>query len=151
MMKEIAKNKKAYFDYEILDEYEAGLMLTGAEIKSIRAGNVNLKGSYVGEIQAGSTIGLAVKGMHVSPYTPMKVAQDPTRERPLLLHKKEIEKLRGKLTEQGLTIIPLKIYIKKGYCKLLIGVCRGKKKHDKRKTLKKKAQDMEVKRALKNY
>ncbi len=146
-MKEIAKNKKAYFDYEILDEYEAGIVLTGAEIKSIRAGNVNLKGSYVGETEGE----LMVKSMHVSVYAPMKIAQDPTRERKLLLHKKEIEKLKGKLGEQGLTVIPLRIYLKKGYCKLSIGVCKGKKKHDKRHDLKKKAQNMEVKRALKKY
>ena len=146
-MKELSKNKKVYFDYEILEDYEAGIVLTGAEIKSVRAGNVNLKGSYVGE----SEKGLAVKNMHISVYPQMQIPQEPTRERELLLHKKEIDKLRGKLSEQGLAIIPLKIYIKKGYCKLLLGVCKGKKKHDKRSTLKEKAQNMEIKRALKRY
>ena len=146
-MKQIAQNKQAYFNYEVLEYIEAGIILTGPEIKSIRTGNVNLKGSYVSE-EKGE---LFIKGMHISEYPYMKTPQDPLRERKLLLHKKEVSKLIGKLSEQGLAIIPLKIYLKKGYCKLLIGLCKGKKKYDKRKDLKKKAQDMEVKRALKNY
>lgn len=150
-MKEIAKNKKAYFDYEVLEEIEAGIVLTGAEIKSVRKGNINLKSAYVSNISEGKTQELLVKNMHIAVYPQMNVPQDPTRERKLLLHRKEIDKLHGKLTEQGLTLIPLKMYLKKGYAKLLLGLCKGKKKHDKRKTLKKKAQDMEMKRALKKY
>ncbi|MBT6069053.1 SsrA-binding protein SmpB [Candidatus Peregrinibacteria bacterium] len=146
-MKEIAKNKKAYFDYEILEEYESGIILTGAEIKSIRGGNVNLKGSYVGETEGK----LAVKNMHISVYAAIQTPQEPTRERFLLLHKKEIDKIQGKLKERGLAVIPLRLYLKKGYAKLSIGICRGKKNHDKRQTLKRKDQDMEVKRALKKY
>ncbi|MDP4008059.1 MAG: SsrA-binding protein SmpB [Candidatus Peregrinibacteria bacterium] len=145
--KELAQNKKAYFDYEVLEEVEAGLVLTGAEIKSIRSGNVNLKGSYVGE----TAKGLAVKNMHISEYPQMDTKQSPLRERRLLLHKKEIEKLQIKLKEKNLTIIPLKMYLKKGYCKLLLGLCKGKKQHDKRDTLKRKDQDMEIRREMKKY
>lgn len=145
--KEIAQNKKAYFDYAVLEEIEAGIVLTGAEIKSIRCGNVNLKGSYVGE----TTNGLSVKNMHISEYPKMDIKQEPLRERPLLLHKKEIEKLKIKLKEKNLTIIPLKMYLKKGYCKLLLGLCKGKKQHDKRNVLKRKDQDMEIKREMKKY
>lgn len=144
-MKEITKNKKAYFDYEILEEIEAGLVLNGAEIKSIRAGNVNLAGAYIGEIEKG----LAVRNMHISPYAQMDIKQDPIRERRILLHKKEIGKLHGKLKERNLTVIPLKLYLKKGYAKLLLGVCKGRKKHDKREVLKRRDQDMEIRRHLK--
>src|SRR3989338_7594136 len=139
-MKEISKNKKAYFDYEILEELEAGIVLTGAEIKSIRAGNVNLKGSYVGE----SAHGLSVKNMHISEHPHMEREDGPLRERQLLLHKKEIGKLHGKLKEKNLTVIPLKLYLKKGYAKLLLGLCKGRKKHDKRNVLKRKDEDMEI-------
>lgn len=146
-MKEITKNKKAYFNYEILEEIEAGLVLNGAEIKSIRAGNVNLTGAYVGE----AAKGLAVKSMHISAYAGMDIKQEPLRERSILLHKKEIEKLHGKLKERNLTVIPLKLYLKKGYAKLLLGVCKGRKKHDKREVLKRRDQDMEIRKKLKKF
>lgn len=143
-MKEITKNKKAYFDYEILEEIEAGLVLNGAEIKSIRAGNVNLRGSYIGETENG----LIVRNMHISEYRLVDMREDPLRERQILLHKKEIDKLRGKLKEKNLTVIPLKLYLKKGYAKLLLGVCKGRKKHNKREVLKRRDQDMEIRRHL---
>lgn len=144
-MKEITKNKKAYFDYEILEEIEAGLVLNGAEIKSIRAGNVNLAGAYIGEIEKG----LVVRNMHISEYRMADIELDPLRERRILLRKKEIDKLLGKLKEKNLTVIPLKLYLKKGYAKLLLGVCKGRKKHDKREVLKRRDQDMEISRAMK--
>lgn len=145
-MKEITKNKKAYFDYEIMEEVEAGIILTGAEIKSVRGGNVNLTGAYIGEIEGG----LAIKNMHISPFAQMDVKQDPVRERGILLHKKEIDKLKGNLKEKNLTVIPLKLILKKGYAKLLLGICKGRKKHDKREVLKKRDQNMEIRRAHTN-
>lgn len=145
----IAKNKKAYFDYEILKDFEAGLLLTGSEIKSIRAKNANLKGSYVteknGEIWA--------KDIHISPYK-FSTEKDinPLRTRKLLLNKKEIDYILGKMQTPGVTSIPLELYLnQKGLAKLKIGVVRGKKKYDKRESLKRKDQNREIARRLKNF
>ncbi len=148
-MKIIAQNKKARFDYEILEELEAGVVLTGAEIKSIRQGKVNLKGSYVGASVHKNTGGLYVKQMHITKYAQTDTPQNPLRDRKLLLHKKEILRIFSKTTEKGMAVIPLKLYLKKGYAKLLLGIGKGKKQYDKRRTLKKKAETMEVKQALK--
>ncbi len=145
----IAKNKKAYFDYEILKDFEAGIMLNGSEIKSIRAKNVNLKGSYITE--KGNEIW--AKDLHISPY---KFANDdsldPLRSRKLLLNRKEIDYILGQLSHPGITSIPLELHLnKKGLAKLKIGVVRGKKKYDKRESIKRKDQNREIARRMKQY
>lgn len=143
--KMVAQNKKAYHDYAIEETYEAGIVLQGTEIKSIRAGKVNLKDSYA-RIQNNE---IYLFGMHVSPYEQgNRYNHDPLRTRKLLLHRKEISKLIGESKEVGYSIVPLKMYLKNGYAKVLIGLARGKKKYDKREDLKKKEAKREIERAF---
>lgn len=143
--KMVAQNKKAYHDYAIEETYEAGIVLQGTEIKSIRAGKVNLKDSYA-RIQNNE---IYLFGMHVSPYEQgNRYNHDPLRTRKLLMHRKEINKLIGESMEVGYSIVPLKMYLKNGYAKVLIGLARGKKKYDKREDLKKKEAKREVERAF---
>ncbi|EWG11629.1 SsrA-binding protein SmpB [Cytobacillus firmus] len=143
--KMVAQNKKAYHDYAIEETYEAGIVLQGTEIKSIRAGKVNLKDSYA-RIQNNE---IYLFGMHVSPYEQgNRYNHDPLRTRKLLMHRKEINKLIGESKEVGYSIVPLKMYLKNGYAKVLIGLARGKKKYDKREDLKKKEAKREVERAF---
>ncbi len=145
---EIAQNKKAYHDYEILDTIEAGIVLKGTEIKSIREHNVNLKDSYV-LIRDGEA---KVYNMHISPYGFGNIFNhDPTSTRKLLLHKKEILKLSNLISQKGVTLIPLKIYIKGKYAKLLVGIAKGKKLHNKKEAIKEKDIQREMDRELKNY
>ncbi|MBR2100317.1 MAG: SsrA-binding protein SmpB [Eubacterium sp.] len=142
----IARNKKAYHDYFVLEKYEAGIELFGTEIKSIRAGRVNLKDSYC-SVDNGEMFAL---GMHISPYEQgNRFNRDPMRKKKLLLHKKEIMKLFGQSQQQGLSIIPLEIYIKNGRAKLEIGLCKGKKLYDKRATEAKKSADRTIEREFK--
>lgn len=142
----ITKNKKATFDYFILDKYEAGIALYGTEIKSIRLGNVNLKDSYC-EIDNGE---MFVLGMHISPYEKGSYFnKEPLRPKKLLLHKREIMTLLGKVKQDGLTLIPLSLYFKGSKAKLEIGLCKGKKLYDKRDTIAKKEADRNVERQLK--
>ena len=142
----IARNKKAYHDYFVLEKYEAGIELFGTEIKSIRAGRVNLKDSYC-SFDSGEIYAL---GMHISPYEMgNRFNRDPMRKKKLLLHKKEIMKLFGQSQQQGLSIVPLELYITKGRAKLLIGLCKGKKLYDKRAVEAKKSADREMERNLK--
>ncbi len=125
----VAQNKKAWHDYFIIEEYEAGIALCGTEVKSIRQGRVNLKDSWCG-VKNGE---LYVNNMHVSPYEQGNIYnRDPTRPRKLLMHKREIMRLFGESKTQGLAIIPLSIYFKDGRAKLQIGLCKGKKLYDKR-------------------
>ncbi|MDO4281602.1 MAG: SsrA-binding protein SmpB [Peptococcaceae bacterium] len=143
--KQIAENRKARHDYFILDTMEAGLALRGTEVKSMRAGRVNLKDSYI-FIQNNEAY---IEGMHVSPYEQgNRYNVDPLRKRKLLLHKKEILKLRMKTQEQGLSIVPLKLYFKGDKIKVEIAVVRGKKLYDKRATEAKKTAQREIHRAL---
>lgn len=129
------KNKKAYFDYSILEEIEAGLVLVGTEIKSIRKGSANLKDSFV-VIKNNEAM---VLNMYIDVYFEgNQFNHDPRRTRKLLLHKKEIQKLREKVSQDGVTLIPLKMYFKKNHVKILVGVCKGKKLYDKRESIKKK-------------
>ena len=149
----LAQNKKAFADYEILEKIEAGIQLSGPEVKSVRASQTNLKGSYVEITKKGEAF---TRKIHISPYKHASNQQtdyNPTRRRKLLLHKKEIHKLETALNEKGTTIVPLDFHLKGNHIKLTIGVCRGKKKHDRRNELKKRTQDLEVRRALKktNY
>ena len=142
----IARNKKAYHDYFVLDTYEAGIELYGTEIKSIRRGRVNLKDSYCG-VDNGEMFAL---GMHISPYEQGNIFnRDPMRRKRLLLHKREILRLFQQSQQQGLSIVPLELYIKNGRAKLQIGLCKGKKLHDKRETAAKKDAQRAIERAMK--
>ncbi|MCP4292305.1 MAG: SsrA-binding protein SmpB [bacterium] len=134
-IKIISKNRKAFHNFEILDTWEAGLVLMGTEVKSLRNGRVNLGDSY-GEIRKGEGY---VVSMHIGPYEMgNRENHEPYRTRKLLLNKRELRKIRPKLEEQGLTLVPLKIYFKKGLVKLELGLGRGKKLHDKRDSKAKK-------------
>lgn len=147
----LARNKKAFADYEILEKIEAGIELTGPEVKSARLGQANLKGSH---IEVSKKPEAFVRGIHISPYKQASGQQkdyNPTRTRRLLLHKSEINKLIGQLDQKGQTVVPLDLHLKGNRIKLTIGICRGKKKHDRRQELKKKSQDLEVRRNLKKY
>ena len=147
--KTIAQNRKAYHDYFVLETYEAGIELFGTEIKSIRAGRVNLKDSFC-SVDDGEMYAI---GMHISPYEQgNRFNRDPMRKKKLLLHKKEINKLFAESQQQGLSIIPLQLYIRKGRAKLQIGLCKGKKMYDKRAVQAKKDSDRSIERAMKgNY
>ena len=145
-MKILAKNKKAFHEYEILETFEAGIALQGTEVKSVKNGQINLRDAYV-KIKNEEALLISC---HIAHYEQGNRANhEETRTRKLLLHKKEILKLLSKVNEQGLSIIPLKIYLKGNYVKLEIGLARGKKKYDKRETLKRKEQEREAQRALK--
>lgn len=131
----LANNKKAYFDYFIEDKWEAGISLYGTEVKSIRMGKVSIKESYI-KIENGEVF---VYNMHVSPYEKGNIFnRDPIRVRKLLLHRAEINKLSGKITEKGYTLVPLQVYIKDGLVKVEIGLAKGKKLYDKRDSIAKK-------------
>ncbi len=145
-MKIFAENKKARFNYEILEEYEAGIMLTGPEVKSVRAGQISIKESFATTKQGE----LYLTNAHISPYKPaLNTDYNPTRSRKLLLKKSEIIKLIGKAQAEGNTLIPLKIYSKNNLIKVEIGLGKGKKRYDKRETIKKREQERDIKRALK--
>lgn len=148
-IKIIADNRQARFLYEILERYEAGIELKGTEVKSIRAGKINLKDGY-GLIRNGEAWLLNV---HISPYeaSGQYFNHEAKRSRKLLLHHREISKLLGKLGQQGLTLVPLKIYFKNSLVKLELGLAKGKKIHDKRETLKKRQDQREISRAMKRW
>lgn len=143
-----AKNRKAFHDYEILEKFEAGIVLFGEEVKSIKARQVNLKGSFV-DVWKDEAF---MNNVHVSRYKQScRMDLDPTRKRKLILHKKEISKIEAAITQKGVTCIPLELYPKQGLIKLQIGICRGKKLYDKRETLKKRDQEIEINRQIKRY
>lgn len=145
----LSQNKKAFVDFEVLEKIEAGIELTGAEVKSVRAGHANLKGSY---IEVSPKAEAFTRNIHISPYKNAPQADyNPTRKRRLLLHKKEILKLQAKIDEKGTTVVPLDFHLNNNRIKLTIGICKGKKKHDRRDDLKKKSQDLEIRRSLKKY
>ena len=145
--KVIAQNKKANHDYFIEDTYEAGMVLTGTEIKAVRGSRVQLKDSYV-RLTGGEAW---IINMHISPFEQgNRFNHDPLRERKLLLHKKQIGELIGAVKRDGYTIVPLKMYIKDGYAKLLIGLGKGKKDYDKRNDMKKKEAKRDMERAFKD-
>lgn len=146
-IKIIATNKKAYHEYFIDEVYEAGLVLTGTEVKSLRLGQVNIKESFC-RLVGGEVF---INNMNISPYEQgSRENVDPTRVRKLLLHKEEIAKLFRKVEERGFSLVPTRIYFKNGRVKLEIGVGRGKKLHDKRQTLKQKEADREMARAMRD-
>ncbi len=144
-IKIVTRNRKARHDYEILDTYEAGLALTGSEIKSIRAGRVNLREGFVrprdGELWLLNT--------HIAPYDQAGVyTHDPLRPRKLLLHRREINRIMSSIQEKGLTVIPTMLYLKRGLAKVEIALARGKKKYDKRQALREKTSKRQIERAL---
>ena len=143
----VAQNRKARHDYHIEETYEAGIVLTGTEIKSLRGGQGNLKDSFA-RISNGEAW---LHNMHISPYEQgNRYNHEPTRARKLLLHKKEIDRLIGLTKEKGYTLVPLRVYIKNGFAKVLIGLGKGKKKYDKREDLKEKDAKREIQRAFKD-
>jgi SsrA-binding protein len=142
----IASNRKAYHDYFVLQKMEAGIALTGTEVKSLREGRVNLKDSYVA-VERGEAFLVAV---HISPYSHgNRENHDPERKRKLLLHRREIDRLQGQIVEKGLTIVPLRLYFKGGRVKAEIAVVRGKKLFDKRETEKRRELEREAAAAMK--
>ncbi len=142
----VAQNKKAYHDYFVLEEYEAGIELFGTEVKSIRQGRVNLKDAWC-SIDSGE---IFVNGMHISPYEQGNIFnRDPLRKKKLLMHKKEIHKLYGTIKQQGLTLIPLSVYFNKGKTKIKLGLCKGKKIYDKRDVAAKKEANRSIDREIK--
>lgn len=146
LMSIVAKNSKAYHDYFIEDTVEAGISLVGTEVKSLRAGRANLTDSYV-LIKDGEVFLL---NCHISPYSHGNIMNhEPTRTRKLLLHRKEIERMRGKLITKGYTLIPLKIYFKGSYAKVEVGLCKGKAQYEKRESIKEREAKREINKALK--
>lgn len=143
--KVVARNRKARHEYEILEQFEAGIVLEGAEVKSLRDGRASFTDTYA-RVENGEAW---LHGLHISPYENASVdAPDPLRTRKLLLSRREIEHLRGKTQEGGLTLIPLDIHFRRGYAKLALALARGKKRYDRREDLKKKAMKREVERAV---
>ncbi len=147
-IKPIAENRKARFDYFIEDKFEAGMVLKGTEVKSLRQGRANLKDSYA-KIKRGEVY---VHQMHISPY-PFAYYNnhEPLRVRKLLLHKYEIKKLTGKINERGYSLIPLRLYFREGKVKILLGLAKGKRKHDKRETIRRRDEKRDLDRQRKEY
>ena len=149
-MKEITTNRKAFHEYFVLERFEAGIELAGTEVKSIRAGNVNLKDTFC-TIKDGE---LFVRGMHISPYEHGNIFnKDPVRPRRLLMHKREIVKLNSRIMQDGVALIPLSLYFKDSRVKLELGLCKGKKLHDKRDSEAERQSKRDIDRILKekNY
>ena len=147
-VKIIAQNKKAYHDYFVEEKYEAGVELFGTEVKSIRAGKVNIKESYC-DIKDGEVFAV---GMHISPYEQGNVFnKDPIRPKKLLLHKREILKLFGLVAQKGYTLVPLQVYLKNSRVKIEIGLCRGKKLYDKRDDMARNDAKRDMERAFKSH
>lgn len=144
----IAQNRKARFEYTILDTVEAGIVLKGTEIKSIRAGRINLKDGYA-SIRNGE---IFLYNVHIAPFEQgNQFNHDPIRTRKLLMKKKQIDRLFGEVKQNGVTLVPLKVYIKNGFAKVLIGLAKGKKQYDKRESIKQQDQKRQVQRALKDH
>lgn len=142
----IAQNRKAHHDYFVEDRYEAGIALFGTEVKSLRAGQVNLKDSYC-EVRAGEIFAV---GVHISPYEKGNIFnRDPLRERKLLMHRREIMKLHGLVARDGYTLVPLSLYFSGSHVKMEVGLCRGKKLYDKRDADAKKQADRDIERYTK--
>ncbi|HIF06233.1 MAG TPA: SsrA-binding protein SmpB [Gemmatimonadetes bacterium] len=146
--KVVGRNRKARHEYEILDTHEAGIVLKGPEVKSLRAGQLAFRDAFA-RVEGGE---LWLYNLHISPYEQANRAnQDPDRVRKLLMHREEIRRLVSKTDEKGLTLIPLEVYFRNGKAKLLLGVARGRRLYDKREKLKKQTQDREAKRAMSEH
>lgn len=145
---EIIRNKKATFEYEIIERFEAGIVLKGTEVKSVRMKKVSIQESYA-HIKNGEVF---IKGMNISPYDMgNRFNHEADRERKLLLHRQEIKRLTGKLREKGFTLVPMRVYIKNGKVKMELGLGKGKAVYDKRKTIKQRDLDRDMQRDLKKY
>lgn len=147
--KQIASNKSATYEYIVVDKYEAGIVLEGTEVKSLRKGNVNLKDSFC-YIENGE---LFLKNAHIAVYDKSGAfnSKDAKRDRKLLLHKTEIIRIKSKVNEQGMTLVPLKLYFKEALIKIELGLCKGKHTYDKKQSIKEKDIKREAERAIKNY
>ncbi len=143
-IKIVARNRKARHEYEVLEEHEAGLVLKGAEVKSLRNGQASFADSFA-RVQNGE---LWLHNLHIAPYENATDAPDPVRARKLLLHRREIDRLRAKTQEDGLTVVPLDIHFRRGRAKIQLGLARGKKRYDRREDLKKKAMKRDADRAV---
>jgi len=144
----VAVNRKARHNYEILETYEAGIELGGSEVKSLRQGKANLKDAFA-RVENGEVF---LYGCHISPYShASQFVPDPLRPRKLLLHKREIRRLAGKVAERGLTLVPLSIYFKKGKAKVELALAKGKTLVDKRETIRRKTMEREIEREIKRY
>ena len=144
--KSIAENRKAFHDYHILETFEAGIVLVGTEVKSIREGNANLRDSFA-RVEGGE---VWLYNVHINPYSHRGyVDHEPTRRRKLLLHRQEVRKLIGKTVERGLTLVPIRLYFKNGHVKVALALARGKQAHDKRETIKRREAERETRAAVK--
>lgn len=142
----VVQNRRARHDYQVIDTFEAGIELRGTEVKSLRAGQMTLKDSYA-DIQQGQ---MYLVGAHINPYEQGNIYNhEPERDRRLLMHKHEIERLGSQVAEKGLTLIPLRVYFKNGRAKVELGLCRGKQTHDKRASIRDKDAKREIERAMK--
>jgi SsrA-binding protein len=147
-IKVVATNRKAYRDYQILDQVEAGIVLTGTEIKSIRAGRMNLRDSYA-TVRAGE---IWLINAHISPYSHgQRENHEPRRDRKLLLHRREINRFASKMIEKGWTMVPLRCYLKDGRAKVELALVRGKRQYDKRRAIAQRDHDRELQRAVKDW
>ena len=144
----VAQNKKAHYDYEITETFEAGIVLTGTEIKSVRQARINIRDGFAcvrnGEVW--------LSNVHISPFDEGNIWNvDPTRSRKLLLHKKQIAKIEAEISQAGMSFVPLRVYIKDGFAKVLMGLAKGKKNYDKRETIKRKEQNRDIAKQLKAF
>lgn len=145
----VATNRRAHFEYEIVDTFEAGIMLTGPEVKALRQGHANLGDAFAG-VHRGE---VWLEKMHISHYEPATRDNpgDPQRRRKLLLHRYEIDRLDGRVAEKGLTLVPLSLYFLRGRAKVELALARGKHRHDKRETIRRREQDREAQRAMRRH
>ena len=144
----VAQNKKAYYDYEITETFEAGIVLTGTEIKSVRQARINIRDGFA-RVRNGE---VWLSNVHISPFDEGNIWNvDPTRSRKLLLHKKQIAKIEAEISQAGMSFVPLRVYIKDGFAKVLMGLAKGKKNYDKRETIKRKEQNRDIAKQLKAF
>ena len=144
----VAQNKKAHYDYEITETFEAGIVLTGTEIKSVRQARINIRDGFA-RVRNGE---VWLSNVHISPFDEGNIWNvDPTRSRKLLLHKKQIAKIEAEISQAGMSFGPLRVYIKDGFAKVLMGLAKGKKNYDKRETIKRKEQNRDIAKQLKAF
>ncbi|MFR4175824.1 MAG: SsrA-binding protein SmpB [Lactococcus raffinolactis] len=144
----VAQNKKAHYDYEITETFEAGIVLTGTEIKSVRQARINIRDGFA-RVRNGE---VWLSNVYISPFDEGNIWNvDPTRSRKLLLHKKQIAKIEAEISQAGMSFVPLRVYIKDGFAKVLMGLAKGKKNYDKRETIKRKEQNRDIAKQLKAF
>ena len=144
----VAQNKKAHYDYEITETFEAGIVLTGTEIKSVRQARINIRDGFA-RVRNGE---VWLSNVHISPFDEGNIWNvDPTRSRKLLLHKKQIAKIEAEISQAGMSFVPLRVYVKDGFAKVLMVLAKGKKNYDKRETIKRKEQNRDIAKQLKAF